>query len=164
MSPSSSCSSPSCPQYLNGTIRHTDCGLAIPYHWGGMTHGPNVATLGMCYAKARSCASDLCAPLCRLLSALLSSTRRGSLVCNCPHFCCAAAAAALQAPKVDAAYAARLFNYGKHQARPWTARAAGTGALWQAVADTGWSGLHWGNAALQTPSRNHPHTHHLSPA
>lgn len=57
-------------QYLNGTIRHTDCGLAIPYHWGGMTHGPNVATLGMCYAKA---------------------------------------------PKVDAAYAARLFNYGKHQ-------------------------------------------------
>ena len=87
-------------QYLNGDIRHTDCGLAVPYHWcgrptvvrawgsagsrasaplvsagveqqleppaptltcallpgcaacrGAMTHGNNVAALGMCYAK-----------------------------------------------------------------------------------------------------------------
>ena len=39
-----------------------------------MTHGPNVAALGMCYAKA---------------------------------------------PGVDPAYAARLFNYGKHQVGHW---------------------------------------------
>lgn len=86
-------------------------------------------------------------------------------MCNCPDFCCAAAAAAaLQAPKVDAAYAARLFNYGKHQARPWAARAAGTAALWQAVADGGLFGLHWGNAASHSPSRNRPCMCHLSPA
>lgn len=31
-------------QYLSleGEIKHTKCGLAIPYHWGALTHGPNV--------------------------------------------------------------------------------------------------------------------------
>lgn len=43
-------------QYLSleGEIKHTKCGLAIPYHWGALTHGPNVAMLGMCYGKGAS--------------------------------------------------------------------------------------------------------------
>lgn len=27
---------------VSGEIKHTKCGLAIPYHWGAMTHGPNI--------------------------------------------------------------------------------------------------------------------------
>jgi hypothetical protein len=38
-------------EYLEGNVKHTDCGSAQPYHWGGLTHGSNVATLGFCHAK-----------------------------------------------------------------------------------------------------------------
>lgn len=29
-------------EYLEGSITHTDCGSAYPYHWGSLTHGSNV--------------------------------------------------------------------------------------------------------------------------
>ncbi|KAL4428069.1 hypothetical protein ABPG75_002158 [Micractinium tetrahymenae] len=47
-------------QYLSlkGEIKHTKCGLAIPYHWGALTHGPNVAMLGMCYGKGANVDPD----------------------------------------------------------------------------------------------------------
>lgn len=32
-------------RYLSGEIRHTDCGLAVPYHWGAATHGQNVGEM-----------------------------------------------------------------------------------------------------------------------
>ena len=29
-------------QYLTGQVKHTPCGLPVPFHWGAMTHGPNL--------------------------------------------------------------------------------------------------------------------------
>ncbi|PSC73894.1 Serine threonine-kinase 2 19 [Micractinium conductrix] len=44
--------------YLTQSIRHTPCGMPIPYHWGAMTHGPNIATLGVCHGKAANVDAD----------------------------------------------------------------------------------------------------------
>ena len=97
-----------------------------------MTHGPNVGMLGMCYAKVRpACcvASGLFRFTCKVdaahvppllgCHALHLGTRSAPrhLGTSAPrHTCLLLLSTGAQAPKVDPAYAARLLNYGKHQA------------------------------------------------
>jgi hypothetical protein len=109
-------------EYLEGNVKHTDCGSAQPYHWGGLTHGSNVGEQPAApephAAPPLQLAATFEAAAAFLPCAAACHPRTRTIVSPALLRACTLPAATLgfchaKNPALDREYAARLFNYGE---------------------------------------------------